>query len=84
MNCPKCEGGTFLAEEEFVKLLENIEPVKAVIKAIYVCKSCAEKFSRIFYENLDGRMKPAESSAATTATASPEPAAEGIQFLDKV
>ena len=55
MNCPKCGGEAFLSDEEFVGVVENITPVKIIIKEIYVCKSCAERFSRINVMDIDAK-----------------------------
>jgi hypothetical protein len=52
MQCPKCNGGTFLAEEELVKHIEGAEPHKVIIKATYSCMACQEKFSRLVWDDL--------------------------------
>ena len=57
MHCPKCGGEAYLVEEEFVKVLENVDPPKIVAKAIYQCKSCGERFSRLIYEDFSARKK---------------------------
>ncbi len=57
MECPKCGGGAFLAEEELVQVLENTEPVKILIRAKYQCRACSETFSRIVYDDMNARKK---------------------------
>jgi hypothetical protein len=60
MECPKCGGGAYLADEELIKVLENTDPMKIMFRAIFTCRACAEKFSRIFYDDLGSRKKPPE------------------------
>ena len=60
MECPKCGGGSYLADEELIKVLENTDPMKIMFKAIFSCRACSEKFSRIFYDDLGSRKKPPE------------------------
>lgn len=80
MQCPKCSGEAWLAEEELVQVL-NSEPQKVVVKAIYQCKSCSEKFSRIVYDILDSRVRAVEEKTAASAdTAVAEPV-EGLKFF---
>ena len=55
IECPKCGGGTYLVDEEFVKVIENTDPMKVVAKAIYQCRSCGERFSRLVVENVDAK-----------------------------
>ena len=57
MNCPKCEGGAYVSEEEVVSVLENLTPPKVILKITYICKSCSERFSRIFFEEIEGRKR---------------------------
>jgi hypothetical protein len=52
MNCPKCNGGSFLSEEELVKVIENTEPQRIVLKAVHTCMACQEKFSRLVWDEL--------------------------------
>jgi hypothetical protein len=52
MQCPKCNGGSFLSEEELVKVLENTEPHRIIIKATRTCMACQEKFSRLVWDEL--------------------------------
>jgi hypothetical protein len=88
IECPKCQGGAYLLDEELVKVLENTKPLKIIAKATYQCRSCAEKFSRLVYENLEERKRPPEvrmqPAAYLPPRQEPEEAAEGLQFLDTV
>ena len=54
--CPKCGGGTYIAEEELIKVLEG-RTLRAILKILYVCRSCSEKFSRLVHEDLEGRKR---------------------------
>lgn len=60
MECPKCGGGTYLIDEELIQVLENTDPMKIMFKAIFSCRACNERFSRIFYDDLGARKKPPE------------------------
>ena len=60
MECPKCGGGTYLIDEELIQVLENTDPMKIMFKAIFSCRACTERFSRIFYDDLGARKKPPE------------------------
>ena len=62
MNCPKCGGGSFLAEEDLIQVLGNTEPMKLLLKAIFQCRSCSERFVRIVYDDLAARKKPPEQT----------------------
>jgi phage terminase large subunit GpA-like protein len=85
MNCPKCGGEAYLADEEFVRVIENVEPMKVVAKAIYQCRSCGEKFSRLMVENIDAKKASAQSrpqgiySGQTYGSASSQPGASSAQ-----
>ncbi len=57
MNCPKCGGEAYLVEEELVQVLENVDPPKIIAKAIYQCRACGERFSRLVTEDLDAKKK---------------------------
>lgn len=86
MQCPKCAGEAFLAEEELVQVLENTEPLKAIIKAHFTCKACAGTFTRLLTENLDAKKKEnlASGTAASSVSAgsvSADEAAEGLRFF---
>ena len=92
MTCPKCQGGAYLADEDLVKVVESTTPMKVLIKQTFVCRSCADRFSRIVSDDMEARKKDVESlasevrtvplgSSSTTAT---DQAAQGIQFLDNV
>ena len=52
MQCPKCNGGSFLSEEELVKVIEGQEPQRIVIKAVHTCMACQERFSRLVWDEL--------------------------------
>jgi hypothetical protein len=67
MNCPKCQGSAYLADEDLVKVTESAAPVFVIIKQTYVCRSCGDRFSRIVTEEAEGRKKdkPAEAKPAT-------------------
>ncbi|MFH1364855.1 MAG: hypothetical protein ABIH52_04355 [Candidatus Aenigmatarchaeota archaeon] len=58
MECPKCGGGSYLAEEELVQVLEGADPVKILIKSIFQCRACSDRFSRLFYDLLESRKRP--------------------------
>ena len=85
MECPKCGGGAFLSEEELVQVMANTQPIKVVLKAVYVCRACSEKFSRLVCENLEAKRKtgpdnaPVSNMPANTG-ASSDPA-EGLKFF---
>jgi len=55
MECPKCQGGAYLADEELVKIIEGSKPEKAILKATFVCRSCGERFSRLVTDSLEKR-----------------------------
>ncbi len=56
MFCPKCGGGTYIAEEELIKVLEG-RTLRAILKILYVCRACSEKFSRLVHEDLESRKR---------------------------
>ena len=64
MECPKCQGASYLSEEEFIQLLDSMEPVRVITKGVYVCKICADKFTRIHIEDVEGKRRPAETAQA--------------------
>ncbi len=98
MNCPKCQGGAYLADEDLVKVMETSAPMKLVIRQTFVCRACAERFSRIVWDDFDSRKKDLLDSSDGVQTVSlaeqrvsspysqqtPDQAASGIQFLDSV
>jgi hypothetical protein len=96
MNCPKCQGGTYLADEDLVKVIENTTPMKLMIKQTFTCRACAERFSRIVVDDADSRKKSLVDPSAgvhavslagtpqTQQTTTPDQAASGIQFLDSM
>jgi transposase-like protein len=63
-RCPKCGAEAYLSEEEMAGMVENSDPPKVGIKQIFRCKSCGEKFSRIVFENLEGKKKPEKKTEA--------------------
>jgi len=63
MQCPKCGGEAYLVEEELVQVLENVDPPKIVAKAIYQCRSCGERFTRLVTEDLNAKKKPTTQQA---------------------
>jgi len=76
MNCPKCNGGAYVSEEEAIKILENTTPIKVIVKMTYICRSCNERFSRIFSEDVEAKKRPAEWTAAQQPTAPGMPTSE--------
>ncbi len=80
MDCPKCGGGAYLLEEELVKILENTEPIKILLKAVYQCRACSEKFSRLVYDNLEARKKQESTEAPKHEKTEPVPV-EGLRFF---
>jgi hypothetical protein len=80
MECPKCSGGSYLAEEELVKVLENTEPVKVITKAVFVCRACSERFSRLIVDTLDARKR--EDVVGTAGTASSGAASASGEQID--
>jgi hypothetical protein len=81
MDCPKCAGGAYLCEEELVKILENTDPIKIIIKASYQCKACTERFTRIIYDNLNARKKQEETTTSTPTTIKQTESVEGLKFF---
>jgi transposase-like protein len=87
MQCPKCAGEAYLAEEELVQVLENTDPLKAIIKAHFTCKACAGTFIRLVTEALDAKKKEclprgsAYAASSTPAGVSSYEAAEGLRFF---
>ncbi|MCD6495915.1 MAG: hypothetical protein J7K54_01455 [Candidatus Aenigmarchaeota archaeon] len=95
MNCPKCQGGAYLSEEDVVTVIEKTDPIRLLIKQTFVCRACSERFSRIVADDIESR-KNSGSISDTVQTVSltgqqpsaphqpSEHAASGIQFLDNV
>ena len=54
MECPKCGGGAFLSEEELIKILDGT-PTQILIKNVYQCRACMEKFSRLVSDSMEAR-----------------------------
>ncbi len=77
MECPKCGGGSYLSDEELVQLISS-EPASILLKAIYTCRACSERFSRLVVDDLNSRKKQphvqtASFAPAQTATQAPNP-----------
>ena len=90
--CPKCGGGTFIADEELVKVLENSRPLKAIIRVIYACRACSEKFGRLIHDTIENRkmdvsgvtkMTAYSDTAPTQAKTEPSSSesTEGLRFF---
>lgn len=60
MECPKCGGGAYLAEEDLIQVLESADPVKLMLKATYQCRACSERFTRVLYDDITARKKEDE------------------------
>jgi Zn-finger nucleic acid-binding protein len=73
MECPKCNGGSFLAEEELVKVIEGTEPHKIVIKAVHSCRACQERFSRLVWADLGPHRKHVPMAPTYQGQPSPNP-----------
>jgi len=80
-ECPKCGGGSYLAEEELIKIMENTEPMKMIIKATYQCRACSERFSRLVHDILEARKKPDEIPASGSAPNTEGEPVEGLKFF---
>jgi len=79
MQCPKCGGEAYLVDEELVQVLENVDPPKIIAKAIYQCRSCGERFTRLVSESLDAKKKvPDAQQTATSSQQSSGYPGEGI------
>ncbi len=97
MNCPKCDGGSYVSDEEAIKILEATTPIKIIMRVTYVCRSCNERFSRIFCEDVETRKRPQEFTTApgmptseyavrpgmSTTDTTQEPA-DRLKFLDNI
>ncbi len=100
VKCPKCNGGAYVSDEEVVKVLENVEPVKVVLRITYICRSCGERFTRVVVENVDAKRKE-KTTEDTKAPGFPtsleslrpgmsttgrtvDPVADRLTFLDKI
>jgi len=96
MMCPKCGGGAFLADEDLIRVTENTEPLKVMIKQTFTCRACGERFSRIVWDDMDARKKGSEMKGASsdlgveTLSLSEREAADSddrmdeIRFTDKI
>ena len=65
MQCPKCGGEAYLVDEELVQVIDNVDPPKIVAKAIYQCRSCGERFTRLVSEDLAAKTKQTGEAAKT-------------------
>jgi C4-type Zn-finger protein len=89
MNCPKCSGGSYVSDEEVVKILENTTPIKVILKVTYICRSCGERFSRVFSEDVEAKRKeefrtaPGMPTSEYAARPANEPA-DRLRFLDRI
>ena len=86
MFCPKCGGGTFIVDEELVKVLEDSRPLKAVIKIVYACRACGDKFGRLVHEHLENRKRDESGTTSQASSASSPPKAvdaipESLRFF---
>jgi C4-type Zn-finger protein len=60
MKCPSCGGEAYVIDEEFIKAIENTNPVQIVVKQTFLCKNCSDKFTRIVCEDTSARKKTEE------------------------
>jgi hypothetical protein len=67
MFCPKCNGGTFIVEEDVIKVLETTTPIKLVLKTTYMCRSCNEKFSRVGVEDIEAKRQQPQTQGYQTS-----------------
>lgn len=91
MECPKCSGGSYLVEEDLVKVLESPDPIKILIKATYQCRACSDRFTRLFYDLLESRRRPdvqydqqpqyQQSTQYQQQAKQEDAAAEGLKFF---
>jgi len=56
MNCPKCNGGSFVSEEELVQVMEG-EPARLLLRATYSCRACNERYTRLVWDDLGHHRK---------------------------
>jgi hypothetical protein len=73
MNCPKCQGGSYLADEEAVKVIETASPAVIIIRQTFICRACADRFSRIVTDDAASRraLPAGQSSGVQPAQAPP-------------
>lgn len=69
-----------MSEEEVVNVLENTLPVKVILKVTYVCKSCSERFSRVFWEDVEAARKRTEMKDRKTKEWRPSPGMPTSEF----
>ena len=82
MNCPKCDGGAYVSEEEVINVVESVMPAKVILKVTYVCKSCAERFTRVYLEDLEAaeRKKPKDALTKNAREWVPSPGMPTSEF----
>jgi hypothetical protein len=56
MNCPKCNGGSFVSEEELVQVMDG-EPARLLLKATFSCRACNERYTRLVWDDLGHHRK---------------------------
>ena len=78
MFCPKCNGGTFISDEDVVKVLETTQPIRLVLKTTFVCRSCSEKFSRVVVEDIEAKRQMPQQQPAPGYPTSPEALQPGM------
>ena len=82
MQCPKCNGGSFLSEEELVKVIESTEPQRIIIKATHTCMACQEKFSRLVWDELGPHrrhVQPGQAPYQQPVQTAPNPYQQPVQ-----
>ena len=73
MQCPKCNGGSFLSDEELVKHVETTEPNKIILRATHTCMACQEKFSRLVWDELGPHRRHVPPGPAYQQPQAPNP-----------
>jgi hypothetical protein len=68
IKCPKCEGDTYVSDEEVVKVLENTEPVSVIMRITFVCRSCGEKFTRVLTREVDAKKRQEQQGTPSFPT----------------
>jgi len=56
MNCPKCNGGSFVSEEELVQVMDG-EPARLLLRATFSCRACNERYTRLVWDDLGHHRK---------------------------
>lgn len=78
VRCPKCNGGTYISDEEVVKILENTDPIKVILRITYICRSCGERFTRVVAQDVDARKRKEYSQPTPGLPTSPEAVRPGM------